>query len=153
MRGYRGFFREMGRTGSMRALAMQVRTGAGHVLRQLARRQADADPVERFLGHYGADGIRAAEPAATSLARQAEACRVCGLCTLECSRVGGDPLLDPRDAVVAASRLEIDWRRLNLSPAEGCGGCDACSRVCPAGIPIHEIQNRLAAITSEPSAT
>ena len=107
MRGYRGFFREMGRTGSSRALAMQLRTGAVHVLRRLAQRQPEGDPVERFLGHYGEDGIRAPEPGAMSLARQAEACRVCGLCTYECARVGGDPLLDPRDAVVAASRLEI----------------------------------------------
>ena len=130
---------------------MQVRTGAVHVLRRLPHRQADGDPVARFLGHYAEDGIRAPEPGATSLARLAEACRVCGLCTLECARVGGNPLLDPRDAVVSASRLEIDWRRLGLSPGEACGGCDACSRVCPAGIPIHDIQDRLAGIATDGS--
>lgn len=146
MRGYRGFFREMGRTGTLRALVMQVRTGAGHVLRQVARRRPEGDPVARFHADYGEDGIRPPEPAANLLSRQAEACRVCGLCTLECGRVGGEPRLDPRDAVVAASRLEIDWRRIGLSPGAACGGCDACSRVCPAGIPIHQIQDRLASI-------
>ena len=151
MRGYRGFFREMGRTGSWAALALQLRTGAVHVLRQLTRRRANGDPAARFLAHYGEDGIRAPEPGAAELARLAEACRVCGLCTLECARVGGDPILDPRDAVVAASRLEIDWRRLGLSPSEGqsCAGCDACSHVCPAGIPIHQVQDRLAGVAAD----
>ena len=153
MRGYRGFFREMGRTGSLRAMALQVRTGAVHVLRQLGGRRPDGDPVARFLAHYEEDGIRAPEPAASLLAQQAEACLVCGLCTLECSRVGGQPVLDPRDAVIAAARLEIDGPRLGLSPGAACGGCDACSRVCPVGIPIHEIQDRLANIGGDASGS
>ncbi len=146
MRGYRGFFREMGHTGTLRAMVLQVRTGAAHVLRQLAGRRPEGDPVARFHADYGPDGVRPPELAANRLAHQAEACRVCGLCTMECSRVGGEPTLDPRDAVVAASRLEIDWRRLGVSPGGACSGCDACSRVCPAGIPIHEIQDRLGRI-------
>ena len=150
MRGYRGFFREMGRTGSWGALALQIRTGALHVLRQLAGRGSEPDPVARFLAHYGEDGIRAPDPGAAELARLAEACRVCGLCTFECSRVGGNPEIDPRDAVVAASRLEIDWQRLGLPVSAGgaCDGCDACSQVCPAGIPIHRIQDRLARVAT-----
>lgn len=147
MRGYRGFAREMLRTGSLRALALQLKTGALHVLRQgVGRRRAD--PVAQFLAHYGPDGAAAPEPAARALARQAEACLVCGLCSLECARVGGRPPLDPREAVVAAARLEVDWLRLGLSPATGaaCGSCDACARICPAGIPIHLVQARLASL-------
>ena len=147
MRGYRGFVREMLRTGSLRALALQLRTGALHVARQgIGRRKVD--PVAQFFGHYGPDGATTPDAAARALARQAEACLVCGLCSLECARQGGRPPLDPRDAVVAAARLEVDWLRLGLSPAAGeaCGACDACSRICPAGIPIHLVQARLASL-------
>jgi succinate dehydrogenase/fumarate reductase-like Fe-S protein len=149
MRGYRGFAREMLRTGSLRALALQLRTGALHVLRQgVGKRRAD--PVAQFLAHYGPDGATAPEPAARALARQAEACLVCGLCSLECARIGGTPPLDPREAVIAAARLEVDWLRLGISPAAGhaCGACDACARVCPAGIPIDRVQTRLASLAT-----
>ncbi len=146
MRGYRGFFRELGHTGTWRALALQFRTGAWHVARQWMGRKDDGDPVARFYGHYAADGVVAHDPAADALARQAQACLVCGLCSMECARTGSNPPLDPRDAVVAASRLAVDWRRLGLSPAEACGGCTACESVCPAGIPIAGIQAHLAEI-------
>ena len=148
MRGYRGFLRELLRTGSLRALALQLRTGALHAARHtLGRRRGD--PVARFLGYYGPDGVTRPDPAARRLAQQAETCLVCGLCSLECARVGGAPTLDPRDAVIAAARLEIDWLRLGISPAAGtpCAACDACTRVCPAGIPIHLVQARLASLT------
>jgi heterodisulfide reductase subunit C len=142
--GYRGFTRELSRTGSLRALSLQLRTGAAHLLRQWLGRKP-SDPVERFLAYYGPDGVARPEPEARSLALAAERCLVCGLCNLECARVGGAPTLAPRDAVVAAARLELDWRRLGVSPepAGACAGCDACSRVCPAGIPIERVQARL----------
>jgi ferredoxin len=144
VRGYRGFLREFSRTGSLRALGLQLRTGALHLLRQLRGRE-HGDPVARFLGYYGPDGVTRPSPEARALALAAERCLVCGLCSVECARVGGVPPLDPRDAVVAAARLEVDWRRLGLAPEPSapCGGCDACSRVCPAGIPIHRVQARL----------
>ena len=146
MRGYRGFFSELSRTGSGRALWLQVRTGAVHVLRQIGGRSSEADPVEQFLAHYGEDGIRPAEPEARALSLAAQACLACGLCSAECGRVGGAPALDPRDAVLSASRLETEWRRLGIDPTGGpggCEGCDACARVCPAGIPIDRVQGRL----------
>jgi succinate dehydrogenase/fumarate reductase-like Fe-S protein len=146
VRGYRGFLREFSRTGSLRALSLQLRTGALHALRQLAGRRR-SDPVEQFLAYYGPDGVTRPEPEARALSLAAERCLVCGLCSLECARVGGAPALDPRDAVVAAARLEVDWRRLGVAPAAEstpCAGCDACSRICPAGIPIHRVQARLA---------
>ena len=148
MSGYRGFVREMLRTGSLRALALQLRTGALHVAKQLVGRRR-SDPVARFLAFYGPDGITAPDATARELALRAEACLVCGLCSLECARVGGRPPLDPRDAVVAAARLEVDWMRLGLSPGGDapCGACDACSRICPAGIPIHRVQARLGMLT------
>jgi Fe-S oxidoreductase len=156
VRGYRGFLREFSRTGSLRALALQLRTGAAHVLRQL-RGRAPGDPVALFLRHYGPDGVARPEAEARELSLAAERCLVCGLCSLECARVGGAPALDPRDAVVSAARLEVDWRRLGLSPQPSgpCGACDACSRVCPAGIPIHRVQARLASHASgaAPDAT
>ena len=153
MRGYRGFLREMLRTGSLRALALQLRTGALHVFHQAFDRRR-GDPVARFFAYYGPDGVSEPDPAARRLARQAETCLVCGLCSLECARVGGAPPLDPRDAVVAAARLEIDWVRLGLSPAAGaaCGACDACARICPAGIPIPLVQTRLASLGATPRA-
>ena len=148
MRGYRGFLREFSRTGSLRALSLQLRTGARHVARQLfARRRGD--PVLQFLAYYGPEGVTRPDPEAHALAVSASACLVCGLCSLECARVGGAPTLDPREAVIAAARLEADWRRLGLSPADStCSECAACSRVCPAGIPIHRVQERLAGIAS-----
>jgi len=162
VRGYRGFARELSRTGSLRALALQLRMGALHVARQVLGRKR-GDPVAQFLGYYGPDGVAKPDPAARALAQQAEACLVCGLCSLECARVGGVPPLDPRDAVVAAARLEVDWIRLGVAPfaADGaaCNGCDACARICPAGIPIHRVQTRLASlaptreVASTPDAT
>jgi ferredoxin len=147
MTGYRGFVREMLRTGSLRALALQLRTGAFHVAKQaFGRRRSDS--VARFYAHYGPDGVAAPNPDARELARRAEACLVCGLCSLECARLGGRPPLDPRDAVVAAARLEVEWVRLGISPGGEavCGACDACTRICPAGIPIHRVQARLASL-------
>ncbi len=149
-RGYRGFLREFTRTGSWRAVSLQVRTGAAHVLRQLFVRRS-GDPVAQFLAHYGPDGVRAPDADARALALDASHCLVCGLCTLECARVGGAPPLDPREAVISASRLETDVLREGLAAALGadagpCGGCDACSRACPVAIPVHRVQARLASL-------
>jgi succinate dehydrogenase/fumarate reductase-like Fe-S protein len=149
VRGYRGFLREFSRTGSLRALSLQVRTGVLHAARQLLGKKR-GDPVLQFLAYYGPDGVARPEPEARALALLAADCLVCGLCSLECARVGGKPEIDPREAVVAAARLEVDWRRLGLAPAgaAACAGCDACNRICPAGIPIDRVQARLASGTS-----
>jgi len=148
-RGYRGFLREFTRTGSWRAISLQVRTGAAHMLRQLFLRRS-GDPVEQFLAHYGPDGVRAPDLAARALALEASQCVVCGLCSLECARVGGAPPLDPREAVIATSRLETDLLREGLAgelaSGAACAGCDACSSVCPAHIPIARVQDRLRAL-------
>jgi Fe-S oxidoreductase len=144
MRGYRGFLRELQRTGSLRALSLQLRTGAAHVARRLLPAPA-GDPVAVFLSHYAADGVRAPDAGARSLALAAQRCLVCGLCSIECARVGGAPPLDPRDAVIAGARLEIDLLRLApaAEPGAPCHGCAACSAVCPVDIPIHRVQQRL----------
>ena len=146
LKGYRGFVHEFTRTGSWRALWLQVQTGAAHVLAQV-RGRSDADPIARFFENYAADGFRMPDAEAAALQLDAEACLVCGLCSAECARVGGAPPLDPRDAVIAASRLAIDWTRLALSPIEGavaCAGCRACESVCPVRIPIQRVQEGLA---------
>jgi succinate dehydrogenase/fumarate reductase-like Fe-S protein len=146
VRGYRGFLREFSRTGSLRALSLQLRTGIAHMGRQWLGRKR-SDPAQQFLAYYGPDGVTRPEPEARALALAASECLVCGLCSLECARVGGAPPIEPREAVIAAARLELDWRRLGLAPEPGvCGGCDACSRVCPAGIPIERVQARLAGL-------
>jgi succinate dehydrogenase/fumarate reductase-like Fe-S protein len=151
LKGYRGFVREFARTGSLRALWLQVRTGVQHVVRGVRRRDA-RDPIELFFQYYAADGFRMPDETAAALQQDAEACLVCGLCSVACARAGGEPVIDPRDAVVAASRLAIDWVRLDLSPgsatAGGCAGCRACDAACPAGIPIHRIQDWLARETA-----
>lgn len=166
LKGYRGIVREFARTGTWRALWLQGTTGAAHVLRRIAGR-ADGDPIAKFFDNYAADGFRTHDPGAAALQLRAEACLVCGLCSAECARVGGAPPLDPRDAVVAASRLAIDWMRLGLgatarasgeharadrsaggpsgSPA-ACAGCRACDAVCPVGIPIHALADGLAGL-------
>lgn len=153
LNGYRGILREFARTGTWRALWLQGKTGAAHVLRRIARR-SDGDPIAQFFDNYAADGFRPHDPAAAALQLQAEACLVCGLCSAECARVGGAPPLDPRDAVVVASRLAIDWTRLGLAPtafapardarAGACAGCRACDAVCPVGIPIQAVVERVA---------
>jgi succinate dehydrogenase/fumarate reductase-like Fe-S protein len=148
VRGYRGFLREFSRTGSLRALSLQLRTGVAHVARQLLAERR-SDPVQQFMAYYGPDGVERPEPALRALALQASECLVCGLCSIECARIGGSPPIDPREAVVAASRLEVDWRRLGLAPeAAPCGACAACSQVCPAGIPIERVQARLASLAT-----
>jgi hypothetical protein len=142
--GYRGLARELARTGGARALWLQLRTGAAHVARRLLRRD-EPDPIDQFFRNYAADGFRLPDAAAQALQLDAEACLVCGLCSAECARVGGAPALDPRDAVIAAARLAIDWVRLELRPAaSACAACAACDAVCPAGIPIQRIQRWLA---------
>ena len=152
--GYRGFVRELARTGSARALALQLRTGARHVARRLLR-LASGDPVARFLAHYGADGFRLPDPARARLQHGAEACLACGLCDVACAQAGGAPPLAPRDAVLAAARLEIDWIRLGPpaggAPAQGapaCAGCRACEPVCPAGVPVAALQEEVARLVA-----
>ena len=148
-RGYRGFLREFTRTGTWRAVSLQVRTGIAHIARQLFVRRR-GDPAAQFLVHYHGDGVRAPDAAARALQLDASKCLVCGLCSLECARVGGAPALDPREAVIAASRLETDLLRegltSELSRSAACSGCDACSRICPAQIPVHRVQERLATL-------
>lgn len=146
LKGYRGFAREFSRTGTLRALWMQVRTGAKHVARRAFGRETAGDPIETFLRNYEADGFRLPDSASAALALSAEACLVCGLCSAECARVGGNPRVVPRDAVIAASRLAIDWVRLELPEpvATPCAACRACDDVCPAHIPIHRVQEWLA---------
>ena len=118
-------------------------------MRQLFVRRR-RDPVAQFLAHYRPDGVRAPDAAARALSLDASHCLVCGLCSLECARVGGAPPLDPREAVIAAARLETDLLREGLASAlaapDACGGCDACSRICPASIPVHRVQQRLATL-------
>lgn len=157
LRGYRGLFRELQNTGSVAALSLQVKTGALHILRSLVRRRPQ-DPVALFLENYGADGIRLPDAEARPLALAAARCLSCGLCSLECARVGGRPPLDPRDAVLSGSRLEIDLARLGLLTPPGgdasgggdpdvCAGCNACETVCPAGIPIPRVLARIHGIS------
>ena len=143
MNGYRGFVREMARTGRA-ALWLQVSSGARHVLRRVLG-GAERDPVALFLENYGPDGIGLPDPAWGELQLTAQHCLVCGLCSTECARVGGSPRLEPRDAVVSAARLRIDWARLQLAEPVGgaCAGCSACDSVCPVGIPIHQVQAAL----------
>ena len=151
MRGYRGALRQFARTGSLRALALQLRTGAVHWLRQLLRIRS-GNSVELFLRNYGSDGVGAGDSARAALQLDAQACLVCGLCSGECARVGGDPVLDPRDAVLAAARLEVEVLRLGLSTAAGpCSACAACAAVCPVRIPIHRVQDALASL-AQPAA-
>jgi Fe-S oxidoreductase len=150
--GYRGFLRELARTGSWRALALQVRTGGLHVARRLLRREG-GDPVARFLAHYGGDGFRLPDPERARLQLAAEACLACGLCNVACARAGGGPPLEPRDAVLSASRLEIDWIRLaahggSAAAAGACAACSACEPACPVGIPIAAVQRALARLAA-----
>jgi succinate dehydrogenase/fumarate reductase-like Fe-S protein len=156
--------REFARTGTLRALWMQVKTGAAHVARRAIHRQPAGDPIEIFLRNYEADGFRLPDANSAALALAAEACLVCNLCSAECARSGGTPRVEPRDAVIAASRLAIDWLRLEITPYETepagdaivapagaestvtpCTACRACDAVCPAHIPSHRIQESLAA--------
>jgi Fe-S oxidoreductase len=160
VRGLRGFAKEFSRTGSMRALWLQVRTGTAHVARTLAGRR-DGDPIALFLTNYGADGVRLpdAELAATQLS--AQRCLACGLCSLECARVGGAPVHDPLEAVAAAARQTIDILRLGPAlgatpphdAARACAGCAACETVCPVGIPIARVQAVLARLEAEAAQT
>ncbi|HSJ96336.1 MAG TPA: hypothetical protein VLC53_04650 [Myxococcota bacterium] len=174
--GYRGFLRELSRTGTWRALALQLRTGARHVAGRLLRRDA-GDPIARFLASYGADGFRLPDPERARLQHAAEACLACGLCSIACARAGGAPPLEPRDAVLSAARLEIDWLRLGRpdvapEPLSGagsasgppadrvsaaapssCAACAACEPSCPVGIPIAALQETLARIGATAVAT
>jgi len=147
LRGYRGFAHEFSRTGSLRALWMQLRTGAAHAARRALGRNASGDPIGIFLRNYAGDGFRLPGAEIAALSLSAEACLVCGLCSAECARSGGTPRIDPRDAVIAAARMAIDWVRLELPEpiASPCAACRACETVCPAHIPIQQVQEWLAA--------
>jgi succinate dehydrogenase/fumarate reductase-like Fe-S protein len=154
MRGYRGLLREFSRTGTLRALSLQIRTGIAHIARRARGGMQAGDPVARFLESYGPDGLRRPDPQGSELLLASEACLVCGLCSAECARVEGRPALDPRDAVIAAARLEIDLIRFDLARELefGCYDCAACDAVCPVEIPIHRVQQRLAELTAPEEA-
>jgi len=161
-RGLRGFRRELSRTGSARALWLQLRTGALHVARRV-RGGDEGDPIALFLHHYGADGVRLPDAALADVQRAAQACIACGLCDLECARVSA-PVAAPRhaplEAVACASRLAIDVVRLGPAlqsdpppaGAPACAGCRACDAVCPVAIPISRVQSALAALESGAAA-
>jgi ferredoxin len=157
VRGLRGFTKELSRTGSMRALWLQVRTGAVHVARALRGRE-DGDPIRLFLANYGADGVRRPDAVLAAVQLEAQRCLACGLCDLACARIGGAPRIAPMEAVVCASRQAIDVVRLGpgfgASPEPGappCAGCAACEAVCPAAIPIARVQDALARLASAPA--
>ena len=152
--GYRGFLHELARTGGWRAFALQLRTGVLHVARRLAGR-GERDPIARFLANYGADGFGLPDPARARLQLAAEGCLACGLCSAACAQAGGAPPLDPREAVLCAARLEIDWIQRASEPARAahdagsdaatrCAACRACEPACPVGIPIAGVQAMLA---------
>ena len=96
MSGYRGFLREFLRTGSPRALALQMRVGAAHVARRWFSNRDAPDPEQLFLDNYAADGLRAPREERRELQRAAQRCLVCGLCSMACAAAGGRPPLDPR---------------------------------------------------------
>jgi hypothetical protein len=102
--GYRGFLRELARTGTWRAFSLQVRTGMRHIVGRVLRR-GESDPMARFFGNYGADGFRLPDPARSRLQWAADACLACGLCTVECAQAGGTPAIEPRDAVLGIQHL------------------------------------------------
>jgi len=150
MRGYRGFWRELGGTGSWRAFWLQLRAGVRHMARRALGRGELADPEALFLRSYADDGLRPHAPDRSALQRAAEPCLVCGLCSEACARAGGAPALDPRDAVLAGARLAIDVRRLALADTgHGCSACRACEPACPVHIPIAAIQSSLEAGAEE----
>ena len=67
VRGYRGFMREFSRTGSLRALSLQLRTGVAHIARQWFGRKR-SDPVAQFMAYYGPDGVARPEAGMRALA-------------------------------------------------------------------------------------
>ncbi len=153
MRGYRGFLREFRRTGSLRALVLQLSVGGRHVLRQWTRRRPDVDSEALFLESYAADGVRRPRAELRELQNAAQACLACGLCSGACAQAAGRPALDPRDAVLAAIRLEIDVRRLGLEGGTGsCDACRACELRCPAHIPIARVQTALGTLGDDASS-
>lgn len=140
MKGYRGFFSEIARTGSAQSFWLQVRGGLLHWLRSWtgARRP---DAVAQFVRNYGPEGFAIPDGSRRTLVSAAQRCLVCGMCSAECARVGGTPPIDPQEAVVASSRLSSEAKRFgyNAVAAAPCGSCRACHPVCPVAIPIAEI--------------
>ncbi len=146
MRGYRGLLKELARTRSASSLWLQVRGGLLHLFRAW-RGGPRIDGVDQFIRNYGPEGFAIPDGRGRDLALAAQRCLVCGLCSIECARVGGAPPVDPQEAVVALSRLSAEAVRFRVHSASGiedtrgvpCGSCRACHRVCPVAIPIADI--------------
>ncbi len=149
MSGYRGFLRELSRTRAGRALWLHVSAGVRHILRRALGREPDGERL--FLRHYRADGFHPPAGAERQRAAHAARCLACGLCSAACAQVGGNPPVDPQEAVLAASRLASEAVRFGLAPepAAICQSCRACEASCPRGIPIAEIIDELHAPTPE----
>jgi succinate dehydrogenase/fumarate reductase-like Fe-S protein len=126
-----------------RALSyLAYRAVLAHPLKRL--RQAGSG-LDRFLGHYGGEGLLPTRLEDREVGEAASACIACGLCELSCGLAGAVP-------TVRALGLEAAFRLYGKSSAElpharealvACAACDRCGPICPTGVPIARVVRHL----------
>jgi succinate dehydrogenase/fumarate reductase-like Fe-S protein len=126
---------------------LAYRAIVAHPFKRLSRRGTG---LERFLENYASEGLVPTRPEDRAIGEAAAACISCGLCEPACDLAGAAPAVRAL-GVEAAFRLygrsstELPWAREALAT---CSACDACSTVCPTGVPIASVVRGLLARAS-----
>lgn len=139
----------VGRTMAWLNLAYRFGT---HVLLRMPRRAlgrgADA---QRFRDAVFPEGYIPLQPAGRALMPAAMQCVHCGLCALACPGLATAPASawDEAWTFVAGPSRSIDRAVLVADGALHCATCDACTEVCPTGVPITQIATMLTRLAAQ----
>ncbi len=112
-----------------------------HPLRRLFERRRGA---ARFAANYESEGLARTRAEDRALGEAASACISCGLCETGCELAASPAVrsLGLHAAFRLYSRNSVELRHA-LEPLQACAGCSGCEALCPTGVPIARVVERL----------
>lgn len=112
-----------------------------HPLRRLVQRGSGA---ARFAANYESEGLARTRPEDRAVGEAASACIGCGLCETGCELAASAAVrsLGLHAAFRLYSRSSVELRHA-LEPLQACAACAGCEALCPTGVPIARVVERL----------